>query len=780
MKKFAIIKRTGLGHNITATLKYIGDEGSLAHNLKELRRRYHNDPKMQKRINQYDTCRNVEVLATGNRSCNWPGAAHDFKKLSHLKPHNKVKTINIVLSPSKGTIDFHDRNQIIAFGNFCLRYVKKAFPCHMAYIGIQHDNHHMITHAHLIVSSLSVLQPYNALKGWQYDNRRLQRIYNQQRKKFNREQDFIHLGPALSEHKPKPTKTDRWLIQHSQAPLRNLKLGKDKNRTALKKDFKQHGIRFQISEHKHRKYENDSSDQPIYHMDKNGHNHRIPIYKRYQSGKKRGQFMYYKNRNGNRVKIPEYTYTAGVTMKPIHPVEKHKYDYVNGSKLARLSGDQRFNGKFILTTLYQIKKGRYTTSESIQKSSASATENSEANDQSAATRQQSLATEQNRQAVKRLTSYYAKRSQEAVQHSQAVNQQLQSAKSRYTNASQKAASYYIARRGHNHRLMDHWNHLNYNCHKHDNFIRRIGEKEAQRVTKIMKKFKMSQQNYALWYYRYAVPAKAVYYRGKIPLLDRSFRNRQLLHKLARPIIHDFRAAKVWAFDKWQSGIVAIKRFLDMSIGNFFEEPEVNFSIMDLIKSIKWFKRPKYTKQAQSYKHVWPKIKKAFFHHIINPLIRRDNRTNEHEDNVLTKHIETYQEQRSLTNAQKTAATKISHRYQSTTRSINSSDQAWQNLFAADTPLGSYAKAANEDNLSQADDQIDHREERELNLANESGHQFIRQSIRNSYRAAKRLLFKKARRRIRQIRFNRHQRNLQNLKASKHTPQNEAGDDGPEL
>lgn len=345
MMKTCVIKQTGASHGASGMareIKYIGDGTTKAHDLNIL-------PKSKRKLNLYNK-RNLILGGVGIRTTNgYKATLNDFKKLAKKKPHNKVRTLNFVISPEKGTVNPSNYEQLSAFRDFCEDYAKEAFPHHLAYIAIQWDNwkrdsngklYGGIPHAHLIVSALSTLPPYKTMTGNEYHMTRLKRLYNQERLIFDRKQNAIKLGPSTLWKNN--TVSPRFLFateiyQNTQDIMNNLEAGKYHNKTELKNAFKNKGIIIKFHDFRHRKY--------IY-INNNGRKKKKYVYRKYQTGKRKGQYMWRKSKHG-RHKVPVYTHTYGITFHHNKSMGQRKRQYAKGSDML----DNRFNYQYIMNCL---------------------------------------------------------------------------------------------------------------------------------------------------------------------------------------------------------------------------------------------------------------------------------------------------------------------------------------------------------------------------------------------------------------------------------------------
>ena len=344
--KTCVIKQTGASHGssgMAREIKYIGDETTKAHDLNVL-------PKSKRKLSIYKK-RNLILGGVGVDTVDgYKATLNNFKKLAKKKPHNKVRTLNFVISPEKRTVDPNNYNQVSAFRNFCEDYVKKAFPNHLAYVAVQWDNwkrdnngylYGGIPHAHLIVSALSTLPPYNTMTGNEYHMTRLKHLYNQERLIFDKKQNIIHLGPSAlwkdDSVTPKFTFANE-IYQNTQDIMDNLEKGKYQNRTQLKRAFKNEDIIIKFHDFKHRKYQIVTQN--------NGKKRKKYVYRRYQTGPKKGQYMWRKSKHG-RHKIPVYTHTYGVTFHHNKNMGQRKRQYAKGSDML----DNRFNYQHIMHCL---------------------------------------------------------------------------------------------------------------------------------------------------------------------------------------------------------------------------------------------------------------------------------------------------------------------------------------------------------------------------------------------------------------------------------------------
>lgn len=345
----AEIKVTGRRHGsvgLTNEINYIGDKSTQAHDLKALPKKMRNQRIYQKR--------NIDIGGVGvytDTGTGTKGTIHDFKLLAKKRPSMKVKTLDLVISPQKGTVNPKDYEQVHQFMNFCKNYVRKAFPNHLAYIAIQFDNYHRdsnnnlrggIPHAHLIISNLSDELPYKALSSKSYGIYHLRRVYNQQRIIFNHQQNAIHLGaPALLNDTNNHYLAPIFEISNdSQSIMNNLGKGEYTNKTQLKKAFRTKGIILKFHDFRHRKYQIITSNS--------GRKKKKYVYRKYQTGKHKGQFMWRKSKHGWH-KVPVYTHTHGITLHYAKSTGYCKRHYVKGSDVCTF--DNRFKYQHIMNCI---------------------------------------------------------------------------------------------------------------------------------------------------------------------------------------------------------------------------------------------------------------------------------------------------------------------------------------------------------------------------------------------------------------------------------------------
>ena len=235
------VKVTGHSHSAQSTLHYIYygkyKLGKGSYNLA------HRNPNGIRNRN--------EMIFGINCHRNYSGALNDFKHYLHQKPHNKVQTLNVVLSFDKKDFNFNNPEDCFEASEIASNFVHQAFPDHQAIVALQHDNKNDIPHIHCVMNAISMKPPYKTINGKYYGIGRLRSIGQDCIDEYQNQ--FHHQITGITEHQgngyQKPSQYQRVVINALDKVMKQPEVNSpSKLRNALKPygiraSFKRRGTR---------------------------------------------------------------------------------------------------------------------------------------------------------------------------------------------------------------------------------------------------------------------------------------------------------------------------------------------------------------------------------------------------------------------------------------------------------------------------------------------------------------------------------------------------------